>query len=161
VESPLRPSEEVTGREREVRCSWLQEAWPSSAAPVHQQCAKLLSRCEPGVLVGGEGGDFPGDHVALARWCKRPTGHERRSHGQRHAGMRIVPQGPTLLWALDAPRHQDGPCTADARQPYGHARVPTRQQQAVERGKLMRKARSRKQRHKWLADLEKRYLNVP
>ena len=161
VDSTLRPSDEVTGREREGRFILLQEAWQSSADPVHQHFAKLLSSFEPGLFVGGEAADFPGDNVDLERWCKRPKGHERRIHGRRHAGIRIVQQGPTLMLALDTHVHHDGPFTADDLQPYGHARVPASQQQAVERGKIMRKARSRKKRHELLADLEKRYLNAP
>jgi hypothetical protein len=161
VDSTLRPSDEVTGREREERFRVLQEAWQSSADPVHQHFAKLLSSFEPGLFVGGEAADFPVDNLDLERWFKRPKGHERRIHGRRHAGIRIVQQGPTLMLALDAHVHHDGPFTADDLQPYGHVRVPASQQQAVERGKSMRKARSRKKRHELLADLEKRYLNAP
>jgi hypothetical protein len=161
VDSTLRPSDEVTGREREERFRVLQEAWQSSADPVHQHFAKRLSRFEPGLFVGGEAADFPVDNLDLERWFKRPKGHERRIHGRRHAGIRIVQQGPTLMLALDAHVHHDGPFTADDLQPYGHVRVPASQQQAVERGKSMRKARSRKKRHELLADLEKRYLNAP
>jgi len=159
VDSTLRPSDEVTGREREVRFILLEEAWQSSADPVHQHFATMLSRFEPGLFVGGEAADFPADNVDLERWFKRPKGHERRIHGRRHAGIRIVQQGPTLMLALDAHVHHDGPLTADDLQPYGHARVPASQQQAVERGKIMRKARSYKKRHDLLADLERRYCN--
>ncbi len=159
VDSTLRPSDEVTGREREVRFRLLEEAWQSSADPVHQHFATMLSRFEPGLFVGGEAADFPADNVDLERWFKRPKGHERRIHGRRHAGIRIVQQGPTLMLALDAHVHHDGPFTADDLQPYGHARVPASQQQAVERGKIMRKARSYKKRHDLLADLERRYCN--
>ncbi len=159
VDSTLRPSDEVTGREREVRFLLLEEAWQSSADPVHQHFAKMLSSFEPGLFVGGEAADFPADNLDLERWFKRPKGHERRIHGRRHAGIRIVQQGPTLMLALDAHVHHDGPFTADDLQPYGHARVPASQQQAVERGKIMRKARSYKKRHDLLADLERRYCN--
>ncbi len=161
VDRPLRPSDAVTGREREGRCRVQQEGWQASADPVYQPCATRLSRCEPGVCVGGETADVPADKVAWARWGTRPTGHARRLHGRRHAGMRIVQHGPTWLLALDAPVHHEGPWMADHLQPYGHTRVPASQQQAVERGKLMRKARSRKKRHALLADLENRYLNAP
>jgi len=161
VDSTLRPSDAVTGREREGRFRLLQEAWQASADPVHQHFAKLLSSFEPGLFVGGEAADFPVDNMDLERWFKRPKGHERRIHGRRHAGIRIVQQGPTLMLALDAHVHHDDPFTADDLQPYGHARVPASQQQAVERGMIMRKARSRKKRHELLADLEKRYLNAP
>ena len=54
-----------------------------------------------------------------------------------------------------------GPFTVDDLEPYRYARVPESQQQAVERGKIMRKARSREKRPALLADLEKRYLNAP
>jgi len=97
----------------------------------------------------------------LERWFKGPKGHERRIHGHRHAGVRIVQQGPTLMLALDAHVHHDGLFTVGDLAPYGHARVPESQQQAIERGKIMRQARSRKKRAVLLADLEKRYCNAP
>ena len=110
---------------------------------------------------GAEAADFPTDKVDLERWGKRPKGHERRIHGRRHAGVRLVQQGPTLMLALDAQMHHDGPCTVDDLEPYGYARVPASQQEALERGKIMRQARSRKKRSGLLADLEKRYCNAP
>ena len=134
-------------------------AWEASADPVPQQFTKVMRSVAPGVLVGGEAADFPEDNVDVERWCKRPKGHERRRHGRRHVGVRLVQQGPTLLLALDAHVHHDGPLTVDDRAPYGHSRVPASQQEALGRGKIMRKARSRKNRRDLLADLEKRYLN--
>jgi len=159
VESTLRPSDEATEEEREGQFVLLREAWQSSAAPMHQQFAQVMSSFQPGVFVGGEAADFPEDYVDLERWFKHPKGHERRIHGRRHAGVRIVQQGPTLMLALDAHIHHDGPFTVNDLQPYGHSRVPASQQQAVARGKIMCKARSRKQPCDLLADLEKRYLN--
>ena len=50
VDSTLRPNNEVTGREREVRFRLLQEAWQSSADPVYQHFAKMLSSFEPGLF---------------------------------------------------------------------------------------------------------------
>jgi hypothetical protein len=160
VDRTLRPSDETTGEEREVQFILRRQEWESSAAPIHQHFAKMMSSFEPGVFVGGESADCPADNVDLERWFKRPKGHERRLHGRRHAGVRIVQQGPTLLLALDAHVHHDGPFTVDDLAPYRHARVPVSQQQAVERGKIMRKARSRKKRDALLADLEKRYLSL-
>jgi hypothetical protein len=159
VESTLRPSDGATEEEREGQFVLLREAWQSRADPMHQQFAQVMSSFQPGLFVGGEAADFPEDNLDLERWFKHPTGHERRIHGRRHAGVRIVPQGPTLMLALDAHIHHDGPFTVNDLQPYGHSRVPASQQQAVARGKIMRKARSRKQRGDLLADLEKRYLN--
>ncbi len=161
VAGTLKPSAASTGQERAAQFVSLRQEWESSADPMQQQFAKVMSRVQPGVFVGAETADFPQDNVDLARWCKRPQGHERRRHGRRHAGGRIVQHGPTLLLALDAHGPHDGPFPVDDLQPYGHSRVPASQQQAVERGKIMRKARSRKKRHDLLADLEKRYLNSP
>jgi hypothetical protein len=160
VESTLRPSATATSAEREAQVSALQQEWQSSADPVEQHFAKMMSGCELGLWGGGETAEFPADHVDLERWCKGPKGHARRIHGHGHAGVRIVRQGPTRMLALDAPGHHDGPFTVDDLAPYGHARVPESQQQAVERGKIMRQARSRKKRPGLLADLEKRYLNA-
>ena len=161
IDGLLRPSDTASGEEREARFISLQQAWQASTDAVEQHFAKMMSSFEPGLFVGGEVADFPADHVDLERWFKGPKGHERRIHGHRHAGVRIVWQGPTLMLALDAHVHQDGPFTVGDLEPYSYARVPESQQQAVERGKIMRQARSRKKRPVLLADLEKRYLNVP
>ena len=161
VDSILRPSATVTRAECESRFIALQQAWESSADPVEQHFAKMMSGFEPGWFVGGEMAEFPADNLALERWFKGPKGHERRIHGHCHAGVRIVRQGPTLMLALDAHMHHDGPFTSDDLEPYGHARVPESQQQAIDRGKIMRQARSRKKRPVLLIDLEKRYLNAP
>ena len=161
VDSILGLSATATRAEREARFISLQQEWESSADPVEQHFAKMMSGFEPGLFVGGETAEFPADNVDLARWCKGPTGHERQIHGHGHAGVRIVRQGPTLMLALDAHVHHDGPFTVDDLEPYGHARVPESQQQAVDRGKIMRQARSRKKRPMLLTDLEKRYLNAP
>ena len=158
VDRTLRPSEEATGEEREGQFIALREAWQASADPVHQQFAQVMSSFQPGLFVGGETADCPEDNLDLERWFKRPKGHERRRHGRRHVGVRLVQQGPTLLLALDAHVHHDGPFTVDDLEPYRHSRVPASQQEALGRGKIMRKARSRKNRHDLLADLEKRYL---
>lgn len=161
VDGLLRPSDEATGEEREAQFVSLWQEWEASVDLMHQQFAKVMSSFEPGLFVGGEGADFPADNLDLERWFKRPKGHERRIHGRRHAGVRLVQQGPTLMLALDAHVHHNGPFTVDDLEPYRHSRVPASQQQAVERGKIMRQARSRKKRSVLLADLEKRYCNVP
>lgn len=161
VDATLRPSDVVTAKERQAQFLSLQEAWQSSLEPVHQHFAKMMSSFEPGVFVGSEAADFPTDNLDLERWFKGPKGHERRIHGHRHAGVRIVRQGPTLMLALDAHVHHKEPLTVDDLTPYRLAGVPQSQQEAVERGKIMRKARSRKKRLELLEGLEKRYLNAP
>ena len=161
MESTLRPSDEATEEEREGQFVMLREAWQASADPMHQQFAQVMSSFQLGLFVGGEAADFPEDNLDLERWFKRPKGHERRIHGRRHAGVRLVQQGPTLMLALDAHVHHNGPFTGDDLEPYRHSRMPASQQEAVARGKIMRQARSRKKRSVLLADLEKRYCNAP
>ena len=161
VDGLLKPSDEATGEEREAQFVSLGQEWEASVDPIHQQFAKVMSSFEPGLFVGGEEADFPVDNVDLERWFKRPKGHERRIHGRRHAGIRLVQQGPTLMLALDAHVHHPGPFTVDDLEPYRRSRMPARQQEALERGKIMRQARSRKKRPMVLADLEKRYCNAP
>ena len=65
------------------------------------------------------------------------------------------------MLALDAHVHHPGPFTVDDLEPYRYSRMPASQQEALERGKIMRQARSRKKRSMVLADLEKRYCNAP
>ena len=161
VDGLLKPSDEATGEEREAQFVSLWQEWEASVDPIHQQFAKVMSSFAPGLFVGGEAADFPADNVDLERWFKHPKGHERRIQGRRHAGIRLVQQGPTLMLALDAHVHHPGPFTVDALEPYRHSRMPASQQEALERGKIMRQARSRKKRPMVLADLEKRYCNAP
>jgi hypothetical protein len=158
VDGLLRPREAAPGEEREAPCvaRWL--AWEASGDPRPPPCAKGMRSGEPG---GGAGADFPAATWDVARWCKRPTGPERRLQGRHPAGVRLGPQGPALLLALDAPGHHHGPLTGDDLEPSRPRRVPASQQEAVERGKIRRQARSRKKRSVWLADLAKRSWNAP
>ena len=71
-----------------------------------------MARFAPGLFVGGAEAQMPQDHLALERWLRQPKGHERRMHGHRHAGVRIVQAGPTLLLALDAHLAHPEPFTA-------------------------------------------------
>jgi hypothetical protein len=155
----LQPSDVLAGEEREAQFAALWQGWEASVDSIHQQFAKVMSNFEPGLFVGGKVADIPEDNLDLERWFKRPKGHERRIHGRRHVGVRLVQQGPTLMLALDAHVHHDRPFTVDDLEPYRHSRVPASQQEAIERGQIMRRARSRKKRPDLLADLEKRYLN--
>src|SRR5262249_38075464 len=108
VDDTLRPSATATGDEREAQFISLQQAWQSSPDPVHQHFATMMSSFAPGLFLGGKAADFPADHLDLERWVQGPKGHERRMHGPRQAGVRIVQQGPTLMVALDAHGHHDG-----------------------------------------------------
>jgi hypothetical protein len=101
------------------------------------------------------------DNLELERWFRIPKGHERRIHGHRHAGVRIVQEGPTLVPALDAHVAHPGPFSAADLLPYRTAEEPPSQSEAMERRKIMRRARSAKKRPLLLADLERRYRDLP
>lgn len=111
-------------------------------------------------LLLGPVDELPRDNLDLERWFRQPKGHERRIHGRRHAGVRLVHQGPTLACALDAHLHHLGPYTAAELAPYRSAQPPPSQQAALARHRTMRKARSAKKRPALLAELEQRYLKL-
>jgi hypothetical protein len=90
-----------------------------------------------------------------------PKGHERRIHGHRHAGIRLVLDGATLVLALDAHAAHPGPFTVADLLPYRAAREPSCQTEARNRRTIMRKARSKKKRPLLLAELERRYRESP
>src|SRR5512135_1990640 len=97
------------------------------------------------------------DTDGLERWFRLPKGHGRRIHGHRHAGVRIVQEGPTLVHALDAHLTHPEPFGVTDLLPYRSARPPECQRQAIHRRKIMRRARSKTKRPKLLAELERRY----
>ena len=127
---------------------------------IHDQMAGLMHRFRAGLFAGGDDLDHVQDNLDLERWFRSPKGHERRIHGHRHAGVRIVQEGPTLMLALDAHATHPGPFHVEDLLPYHSAREPECQLQAIHRRKVMRKARSPTKRPKLLADLERRYLAV-
>ena len=118
---------------------------------------KVMLSFIAGLFVGGDKFEGLTDNLDLERWFRLPKSHERRIHGHRHAGVRIVIEGPTLVHALDAHAAHPEPFSVDDLLPYRKAREPTCQQQARHRRKIMRKARSKKKRPLLLADLERRY----
>jgi hypothetical protein len=113
----------------------------------HGRLAKVMKTWQAGLFVAirGKGAsEAPGDNLELERWFRLPKGHERRIHGRRHAGVRIVQEGPALLLTLDAHRGHPAPFTASDLLAYRDAQEPSDQRQAVQRRKVMRKARSPK-----------------
>jgi hypothetical protein len=115
----------------------------------------------PGLFVGEGVFEEIRDNLDLERWFRLPKSHERRIHGHRHAGIRIVLEGPTLVHALNAHETHPQPFTVDDLLPYRRAQEPPSQTQAWHRRKIMRKARSKKKRPLLLADLERRYRETP
>ena len=125
--------------------------------PIHRQMAVVMTSFLAGLFVGEGTFEEIRDNLDPERWFRLPKSHERRIHGRRHAGIRIVLEGPTLVHALDAHAAPPGPFTVEDLLPYRAAREPPCQAQALHRRTIMRKARSPKQRPLLLADLERRY----
>jgi hypothetical protein len=119
--------------------------------------AVVMTSFLAGLFVGEGTFEEIRDNLDLERWFRLPKNHERRIHGHRHAGIRIVLEGPTLVHALDAHAAHPGPFTVEDLLPYRAAREPSCQARALNRRTIMRKARSPKQRPLLLADLERRY----
>jgi hypothetical protein len=126
--------------------------------PISGYTCSLMRSFRVGLFIGGDAADQVRDNLDLERWFRLPKGHERRIHGHRHAGVRIVQEGPTLVLALDAHATHPEPFNAADLMSYRSAREPECQRQAINRRKVMRKARSKTQRPKLLAELERRYL---
>jgi hypothetical protein len=125
--------------------------------PIHGPMAGWIQSFRAGLFAGGDIVDQVHDNLDRERWFRLPKGHERRIHGHRHAGVRIVQEGPTLVHALDAHHTHPEPFGVDDLLPYRSARAPACQCQAIRRRKVMRKARSETKRPKLLAELERRY----
>ena len=125
--------------------------------PFHEHMAKVMISFQPGLFVGGDEVDQVRDNLDLERWFRLPKGHERRIHGHKHAGVRIVQEGATMALALDAHKAHPEQFTVDDLLPYRSARSPECQRQAMDRRKIMEKARSKPKRPNcspsWNADI--------
>jgi hypothetical protein len=146
---------------RRRRFQRLRKRLAASGDPVRQQMAMVMAAFMAGLFAGGDVPGLPEDNLDLERWFRLPKGHERRIHGHRHAGVRLVQEGATLMPALDAHRLRLGPFTVEELVRYRDAQPPAHERQALQRRKVMRKARSKNQRPHLLAELEQRYLNGP
>lgn len=125
------------------------------------QMAVVMAAFVVGLFAGGDVAGLPQDNLDLERWFRLPKGHERRIHGHKHAGVRIVQEGATLVLVLDAHRSHPEPFQREDLEGYRGARRPPEEVAALQRRKLMRRARSKKQRPQLLADLERRYQDSP
>jgi hypothetical protein len=145
------------GAARQEKFEELIDRFQRAEDPVRGHMAKVMISFLAGLFVGGAKLEAIRDNLDLERWFRLPKSHERRIHGHRHAGVRIVQDGPTLLLALDAHVAHPGPFTAEELMPYRTARLPACQREALQRRKIMRRARSKKKRPLLLAELERRY----
>jgi hypothetical protein len=136
--------EQAATAERQAQFTRLQEEFASQKTPFYAHLAALMASFSVGLFAGGDVLASLQDNLDLERWFRLPKGHERRIHGRRHAGVRIVQEGPTLMLALDAHQAHPSPFTADDLRPYQDASAPACEDAAIHRRKLMRKARSKK-----------------
>jgi len=146
VTQTLTPSS-GTLRQRRQDFQRLQQSYQRRGGEFYEHLARLMADWEPGLFVGVRGllaAEAPADNLDLERWFRLPKRHERKIHGRRHAGVRIVQEGPTLLLTLNAHESHPEPFTAEELLPYRHAPVPAVQREALHRRKVMRKARSPK-----------------
>jgi len=156
VAATLDPKQGESTRRKE-KFEALTARFQGAGDPVHRRMAGVMISFVAGLFVGEATFEGVRDNLDLERWFRLPKSHERRLHGRRHAGVRIVQEGPTMVHALDAHVAHPGRFTGDDLLPYRTAREPTGQHEALNRRKIMRKARSKKERPILLADLERRY----
>ncbi len=135
---------QASATQRQAQFECLQEEFAGKQTPFYGHLATIMASFAVGLFAGGEALAFLQDNLDLERWFRQPKGHERRIHGHRHAGVRIVQEGPTLMLALDAHQAHPGPFTAEDLRPYQDATAPPCQEEAIHRRKIMRKARSKK-----------------
>ena len=147
--------------QRKEKFAKLTTRFQRSHDPIHQPMAVVMTSFVAGLFVGETTFDEIRDNLDLERWFRLPKSHERRIHGHRHAGIRIVQEGPTLVHALDAHLTHPEAFTVDDLLPYRSAEEPACQREAMHRRKIMKKARSKKKRPILLADLERRYRESP
>jgi hypothetical protein len=156
VAATLEPGE-TTCADRQEKFEELIDRFQRKKDPIYQGIAQVMMSFLAGLFIGEGKFEQIRDNLDLERWFRLPKSHERRIHGHRHAGIRIVLEGPTLVHALDAHAAHPEPFTANDLLPYWTAQEPPRQKQAMDRRRIMRKARSKKKRHLLLADLERHY----
>lgn len=160
VEATLDPS---TGsvQQRKRRYHRLKRRLKKSADAVRIQMAVVMVGFTAGLFAGPEADQEIRDNLDLERWFRLPKGHERRIHGRKHAGVRLVQEGATLMPALDAHKDREELYQVEELLGYKDAKPPKQEQEAMHRRKVMRRARSKKQRPILLAELERRYLDAP
>lgn len=133
--------------QRKAKYERLQRAYAKQGGGFPAHLAKVMRNWARGLFVRvkvKQGENLPVDNDDLERWFRRPKSHARRIHGRKHAGVRIVQEGPTLLPTLNAHESHPQPFTAAELLPYWQALEPEGQREAIQRRKIMRKARSKK-----------------
>jgi hypothetical protein len=141
--------DETTGKLTKRRACYrkLLRQYKKKEGAFYAHLSQLMESFAAGLFVPvrtKRGETLPSDNLDLERWFRQPKGHERRIHGHKHAGVRIVQEGATLLLTLDAHQGRSDPFTADDLLPYRDAEMPPDELEALQRRKVMRKARAKK-----------------
>lgn len=127
---------------------------------VHTHMGKTMASFAPGLFAGDDDLEFPQDNLEIERFFRLPKGHERRINGRAHAGVRIVRRGATLVPALDAHQRHPEPFSTEELAPWLGAPEPMSQRNCTHRSRIMRRARSTKNRPALLEELEQRYNSL-
>jgi hypothetical protein len=135
--------------ERRAQFDRIRTQCAKSHEPINVTMSTVMKNFAPGLFVGSDDEELPGDNLDLERWIKRPKGHERHLHGHEHVGRRLVYEGPTLLPAFDAHLTRTGPFLYHELLPYVDVDVPESQRKAVERHRIMAKASSKKNEYRY------------
>ena len=160
IAATLDPSK-GSSKQRKRRFQQLRRRLKRRGDPVRTQMAVVMAAFMVGLFAGPEVAEDVQDNLELERWFRLPKGHERRIHGRKHAGVRLVQEGATLMPVLDAHKDKEGPYLAEQLIGYQQAKPPQEEQEAMRRRKVMRQARSKKRRPVLLAELERRYRTAP
>jgi len=160
VEATLDPTEGSV-KQRKRRFHQLKRRLKKSGDEVRIQMAVVMVAFSAGLFAGPEVDQEIRDNLDLERWFRLPKGHQRRIHGRKHAGVRLVQEGATLMPTLDAHKDREEPFKPEELLDYKDATPPRQEQEAMHRRKVMRRARSKKQRPILLAELERRYRDAP
>jgi hypothetical protein len=147
--------------QRKERFHRLRRRRQRSGDPVRVQMAAVMASFVVGLCAGAEVAEGVQGNLGLERWFRLPKGHERRIHGRKHAGVRLVQEGATLRPVRDAHQGRGEPYRAEELMDDREAKAPPHEEEARRRRQVMRRARSRKRRPDLLAELERRYQATP
>src|SRR5205807_6103403 len=126
-------------QQRKRRFHRLKRRLKESGDEVRVRMATVMVAFSAGLFCGPEVDQEIRDNLELERWFRLPKGHERRIHGRKHAGVRLVQEGATLMPALDAHKDREGPFKPEDLLDYQDAKPASQEQEARHRREVMRR----------------------
>jgi hypothetical protein len=129
VEATMDPSKGSV-EQRKKRFHRLARRLKKSGEAVRRKMAQVMVGFTAGLFAGPEVDQEIRDNLDLERWFRLPKGHERRIHGRKHAGVRLVQEGATLMPTLDAHKGREKPFDVDELLGYKDAKPPKHEQEA-------------------------------